>query len=266
MNGNVSKSTALNLDAERSEDLTSPDFSPSRRRLLFLESRHTSGQCLCEMAGHPVCNCPLTRSGAISPSFWAASVSGRILPEAIDAYTFRFLFASTTESNESRVRCASSGSPSKPRRSMASKNLSVPLKVDQFPFASTQDSIRDLNFVRFDQNWAAGFAQLLALLEREGAPSHALRARLCYRVASPFPRLQATGRRREQQVLFELVQASPAQPSPVSSFHGAANRLPAVASSFTRPYRVHGAHLVAFANGYEIQERFGSGVIFAETL
>ena len=50
------------------------------------------------------------------------------------------------------------------------RDFVVPLKVDQFPFASTQASIRDLNFVRFDDNWAAGLSQLLQLLERERAP------------------------------------------------------------------------------------------------
>jgi hypothetical protein len=55
---------------------------------------------------------------------------------------------------------------------------------------STQERIRDLRFARFDQNWAADFAQLLTLLEREGAPtsrdvSH-FRPCLRHRVAPPL--------------------------------------------------------------------------------
>ena len=50
------------------------------------------------------------------------------------------------------------------------KDFIVPMKIDEFPFRSMQDTIQDLNMVRFDGTWATGLRQLLALLEREGAP------------------------------------------------------------------------------------------------
>lgn len=167
MNGNVSKSTALNLDAERSEDLTSPD--PSRRRLLFLSHATPQDNDFAKwlatqlaIAGYEVW-CDITQLLG-GERFWTD------ITNAIDGYAFRFLFASTVESNRKPGTLRELCLALEAQKKHGIEDFVVPLKVDQLPFASTQESIRDLNFVRFDQNWAAGLSQLLALLDRENAP------------------------------------------------------------------------------------------------
>jgi hypothetical protein len=153
-------------------ELPSPDGKigdPITRRVLFLSHATPQDNAFAKwlatqlaIAGYQVW-CDITELLG-GERFWTD------IEEAIDAYAFRFLFASTTESNQKPGTLRELGLALETQKKHGLKDFVVPLKVDQFPFASTQESIRDLNFVRFDQNWAAGFAQLLALLEREGAP------------------------------------------------------------------------------------------------
>lgn len=72
------------------------------------------------------------------------------ITEAIDAYAFRFLFVSTIESNRKPGPLRELRLAQETQEKYGLKDFVVPLKADQFPFASTHASIRNLNFVRFD--------------------------------------------------------------------------------------------------------------------
>src|SRR5271154_1588732 len=93
----------------------------------------------------------------------------RDIAEAIETYAFRFLFVSTQQSNTKDGTLRELNLAVQAQQKHGLKDFIVPLKLDRLPFASTHEIIRDLNFVRFEDNWAAGLARLLALLQREGA-------------------------------------------------------------------------------------------------
>lgn len=92
------------------------------------------------------------------------------ITEAIEKHAFKVLFCSTLHANQKpgTLRELKIALDVEAREKL--RDFLVPLKVDQFPFESTNEAIRDRNFVRFDENWASGLTQLLKLLEREGAP------------------------------------------------------------------------------------------------
>ena len=88
------------------------------------------------------------------------------IEEVIDTATFRFLFVSTLHSNKKPGSLRELKLAQEAQSKHRLKDFIVPLKIDAFPFSSMQDSIQDLNMVRFDETWAGGLCQLLALLER----------------------------------------------------------------------------------------------------
>lgn len=96
------------------------------------------------------------------------------ITEAIEQYAFRVLFASTIDSNRKPGTLRELRIALVTEEKQGLKDFIVPLKADRFPFGSTQESIRERNFVRFEENWAHGLSQLLGLLEREGAPKSQL--------------------------------------------------------------------------------------------
>ncbi len=251
------------------DDTPSPDrkiADPTSRRLLFLSHATPEDNLFAKwlatqlaIAGYEVW-CDITELLG-GERFWAD------IEEAIDAYVFRFLFASTMESNQKPGALRELRLALEAQKKHSLKDFVVPLKVDQFPFVSTQENVRDLNFVRFDQNWAAGLAQLLTLLEREGAPKSRTSGPACvtewHRRSLDCRRLVVVTNNRCFSNWFRLRLPKHLR---FHRFMGSSETLPAIASSFTRPYRVHGAHLVTFANGNEIQERFGPGTAFAEVV
>ena len=97
----------------------------------------------------------------------------RDITETINDSTFRFLFASTLESNRKTGTLRELNLALKAEEKHGIRDFIIPLKVDGFPFASAHNSIRQRNFIRFDKNWSAGLAQLLRLLERQQAPKSA---------------------------------------------------------------------------------------------
>ena len=103
------------------------------------------------------------------------------IEEAIQDHTFRFLFASTRHSNSKAGTLRELKLAIKTAEDHDLKDFVVPLKVDDLPFGNADESINDLNFVRFDNTWAAGLAQLLKLLEREDAPKSAEAGPQCVR-------------------------------------------------------------------------------------
>ena len=162
----------MNTQADQNSSGPAIDASavgPANRRLLFIS--HATPQdngfatwvaVQLANAGYEVwCDVAKLLGGEV---FW------NDITEAIEQHAFMVLFCSTLHSNQKpgTLRELKIALDVEAKRGVT--NFLIPLKVDQFPFESTQASIRDRNFVRFDENWAIGLGQLLKLLEREGAP------------------------------------------------------------------------------------------------
>lgn len=180
------------------------------------------------------------------------------IDEAIDRYAFRVLFASTLESNRKPGTLKELRLAFEAQEKYGLSDYVVPLKVDQFPFEATHNSIQALNFVRFDESWEEGLKQLLKLLVRERAPKSPTAGPAC--VLDWYERSQDARRRRVMREdrcysnWFEIT-------LPVALYfhplHGDPDRLPALARDFTFPYRVLGRYLVTFATGLTVQEALG---------
>jgi hypothetical protein len=181
------------------------------------------------------------------------------ITEAIDTCAFRFLFVSTIESNRKPGTLRELNTALEAQKKHRLEDFVVPLKVDLFPFASTQESIRDLNFVRFDENWAAGLAQLLKLLEREGAPKSPAAGPAC---VTEWHCRSLDSRRQvlisNEKCFANWFRLRLPQHLRFHRYAGPADRLPGLASGFTRPYRVHGSYLATFATGPEVHERLSA--------
>ena len=141
MNENTDAGTAPDLNARRSGDLTSA--SPSGRRLLFLSHATPEDNDFAKwlatrlaVAGYEVW-CDITQLLG-GERFWAD------IADAIDAYAFRFLFISTIESNRKPGTLRELGLAFEAQKKHGIKDFVVPLKLDQLPFASTHESVRDL--------------------------------------------------------------------------------------------------------------------------
>lgn len=188
------------------------------------------------------------------------------IAEAIDAYAFRFLFASTIESNRKPGTLRELKMALEAQAKHGLKDFVVPLKVDQFPFASTQESIRDLNFVRFDENWATGLSQLLKLLEREGASKASAAGPACvadwHRRTLDTRRQIVVSNNRCYSNWFRLRLPKHLR---FHRYAGPDDSLPAVVAGFSRPHRVHGSYLVTFASENEVWDRFGPDATFPES-
>ena len=142
---------------------------PVHRRTLFLSHANPEDNAFARwlatqlaIAGYEVW-CDLTQLLG-GEKFW------NDINEAIDGHTYRFLFASTLESNRKPGTLRELNLASQAELKHDLKDFIIPLKVDDFPFASAHPSIRERNFIRFDDNWSAGLAQLLSLLDRHEAP------------------------------------------------------------------------------------------------
>lgn len=92
------------------------------------------------------------------------------IEEAIQDHSFRFLFASTRHSNAKAGTLRELELAFQAAEEHCLKDFIVPLKADDLPFGEADKRINDLNFVRFDDKWSTGLAQLLKLLDRESAP------------------------------------------------------------------------------------------------
>ena len=159
-NSTLKKTTGLSDEIQRAE-------GKPIRRLLFLSHATPDDSPFAKwlatqlaIAGYEVwCDVTQLLGGE---RFW------RDIAEAIDAYAFRFLFVSTRQSNTKDGTLRELNLAAGAQQKRGPKNFIVPLKLDGLPFRSTHEIIRDLNFVRFEDNWAAGLAQLLALLILRG--------------------------------------------------------------------------------------------------
>ena len=182
------------------------------------------------------------------------------ITEAIDAYAFRFLFVSTLLANTKLGTLRELRLAQMAQNKHGLKDFIVPLKIDQFPFASMQHSIQDLNMVRFDTTWAAGLAKLLKLLEREAAPQSESANAACvtewYRRSLDHTRQIVVSNDRYLSNWFRLKLPKRLR---FHRYRGAADQLAAVVGSFPRPNRVHGSYLATFAPSHEVEMELGPG-------
>lgn len=133
------------------------------------------------------------------------------------------------------------------------KDFVVPLKADQFPFQAALQSIRQLNFIRFDQSRAAGLTQLLKLLEREGAPKSQTAGPACvsewYRRSLEPQRQVVVSNETCFSNWFRLYLPKHLR---FHRFRGPENQLETVASAFVHPYIIHGSYLVTFSSAKDV--------------
>lgn len=230
-------------------------FAP--RRLLFLSHATPDDNAFAEwlatqlaIHGYEVW-CDLTKLLG-GEKFW------NDIDEAIDGHAFRVLFASTLQSNQKAGTLRELKKALDVQARHGIKDFLVPLKVDQFPFGSTDERIRDLNFVRFDESWEAGLHQLLALLEREGAPKSAQAGPAC--VAEWRQRTLDCRRKhvvKEDRYVSNWFEMT--LPAHVF-FHrlsGPAKRIRDAAADLPYPCRVHGDYLATFATAHVVNDALG---------
>jgi len=182
------------------------------------------------------------------------------IEEAIDSVTFRFFFVSTLHANTKPGTLRELNLAQRAQEAHGLKDFIVPLKIDQFPFASMQANIQDLNMVRFDETWAAGLQQLLALLEREGAPKSELAN--ANAVMDWYSRSLEPGYRSivsNDKYLSNWFRLKLPKHLYAHRFRGPVSNLPSVAAGFSHPYRILGSRLLTFAPGHEIVDALGDG-------
>jgi hypothetical protein len=186
--------------------------------------------------------------------------------DGIDRFAFRVLFASTLQSNQKPGTLRELTMALDAQLKHKIKDFLVPLKVDQFPFASTDARIRDLNFVRFDESWEAGLQQLLALLEREGAPKSPLAGPAC--VAEWRQRSLDCRRKhvvRDDRCVSNWFDLTLPKQVFFHQIAGPAQRLEDAARDLSFPCRLHGDRLATFATAQDVQEALGFPYVVSGT-
>jgi hypothetical protein len=246
----------------RADDV--PLAAGSNRRLLFISHAMPQDNVFAKwlatqlaIAGYEVW-CDVTKLLG-GEKFW------NDITEAIDSYAFRFLFVSTLEANRKAGTLRELKVALETQEKYGLRDFVVPLKIDQFPFGNMQKPLPDLNGIRFDENWAAGLAQLLKLLEREGAPKSPDAGPGC--VAEWYRRSQ--DRRRQSLVSDETCHSNwfrlrLPQRLHFHRFTGPAEVLPGLVSGLKFPHRVHGSYVACFAPVHEMQ--LGIPSTFSETV
>lgn len=180
------------------------------------------------------------------------------IDQAITDATFRLLFASTLEANRKPGTLRELRLAFDTQKKHGIKDFVIPLKIDGFPFASMQQSLQDLNCVRFDDTWAAGLRNLLKLLEREGAPKSPAAGPGCvtdwYKRSIDQKRQIVVSRERCYSNWFPLSLPEEIQ---FHKFKGPAESLPGVCDALGFPHKTHGEFLVTFAPLTTVVEALG---------
>ena len=188
------------------------------------------------------------------------------IEEAIRDHTFRFLFVSTQLTHTKPGTLRELKLAFEAQEALGIDNFVVPLKIDVFPFSAMDERLRDLNIMRFDEGWPSALVKLLKLLEREGAPKSPL--------ASPAAVTEWHRRsldpKRRVQVGEETTYTNWFRTRLPKTlwFHDlgvGTKHIEHAASTFARPYRVHGEWLVTFAAPPEVNERLGPVVVLAKS-
>lgn len=188
------------------------------------------------------------------------------ITEAIEQFAFRVLFVSTLESNRKRGTLRELRIACETETKLLLKDFIVPLKVDEFPFESTDNRISDRNFVRFEENWADGLSQLLELLEREGAPKSPAAGPAC--VSDWYQR--SINSQRRVVVSNETCHSNwfPLSLPEHIYFHrcnGPIEQLATLSNDLSHPSKVHSEFLVTFAAPPDIHDFLGSTIDLAES-
>jgi hypothetical protein len=233
------------------------NISATDRRLLFISHATPQDNLFAEwlatqlaIAGYEVW-CDLIQ--LLGGEAWWTDID-----QAIDSAAFRVLFVSTLEANRKPGTLRELKLALATQTKHGLKDFVVPLKIDEFPFASMDQSIKDLNCVRFDETWAKGLSNLLKLLEREGAPKSsrvgAATVTQWYKRSIDSNRKVVVSREKcsSNWFPFELPAAI--------FFHqlrGPADTLARVAKPLDFPHKVHGPFLATFAPSETIAERLG---------
>jgi len=187
------------------------------------------------------------------------------IEEAIESHAFRVLFVSTRASNQKPGTLRELGLARVAQEKQQTKDFVVPLKLDDLPFDSAHETLRGINFVRFDGSWAAGLAQLIALLEREGTPKSSAAGPAC---VTQWYKRSLDGRRQvvvsNDRCFSNWFEMKPPEHLYFHRFAGSSEGLAQVVKSFTRPSRAHGRHLATFAARTEVHTALGA-TAFPET-
>jgi hypothetical protein len=181
------------------------------------------------------------------------------IDQAIDAATFRVLFVSTLEANRKPGTLRELRLAFETQKKHGLKDFIIPLKIDEFPFASMQAALQELNCVRFDETWAAGLSNLLKLLEREGAPKSSGAGPGCvadwYRRSIDQKRQIVVSRDKYSSNWFPLTLPKEIR---FHQFRGPSDSLVNMATSLGLPYKIHGEFLITFAPLAAVEEVLGS--------
>ena len=187
------------------------------------------------------------------------------IDEAIDAASFRVLFVSTLEGNRKPGTLRELRLAFETQKKHGLKDFVIPLKIDEFPFASMQQSLQDLNCVRFDGTWATGLAALLKLLAREGAPKSADVGPACvyewYKQSIDQNRRIVVSRNQCFSNWFPITLPEKLH---LHCFRGPADSLPVLAEALGLPHKALGSHLITFASASEVESALGAH--FSETV
>lgn len=249
----------LTTELERSVDqrAAGKTVSPSGRRVIFIS--HATPQdnvfagwlaAQLAIAGYEVW-CDVTK--LLGGEAWWSDID-----QAIDAATFRVLFVSTLEANRKSGTLRELRLAFETQKKHGLNDFVIPLKIDEFPFASMQKSLQGLNCVRFDETWATGLSSLLKLLEREGAPKSPAAGPGCvtewYERSIDLNRRFVVSRERCTSNWFPLT--LPAQIR-FHKFKGPSDSLPGIADALSFPHKAQGEFLITFAPLPVVEEAIG---------
>lgn len=191
------------------------------------------------------------------------------IEEAIDDHAFKFLFASTEQSNIKPGCLRELKLASEAAAKYRLKDFIIPLKVDppeKVPFGATPQLIRDLNFVRFDEGWAAALAQLLKLLEREAAPKSTAATPQC--VAHWYAK-SISDDRKVQPIKNKYFSNWLKLNLPSSLFLHAVGGTSAQTETYAKalPFakRAHAGTIITFAPAHDVQMQLGPDVVIKTT-
>lgn len=182
------------------------------------------------------------------------------IEEAIDEATFRFLFVSTLQANTKPGTLRELRLAQQAQEKHKLGDFIVPLKIDGFPFGSMQESIQDLNVVRFDFGWAEGLRRLLRLLEREGAPKSS--GANASAVMNWYERSIENDRKPapyNDSYLSNWFALDLPKRLYAHRYRGPSDTLKKVAGAFPHSCRVVGQRLLSFAPAHEIEMALGDG-------
>jgi len=256
---------ATNETNENTRSARAPS-APARRRLLFVSHANPEDNALAKwlatqlaIAGYEVwCDVTELLGGE---RFWAD------IEQAIDTYAFRVVFLSTEDSNQKAGTLRELKFAHAAQDKHGLKDFVIPAKADGLPFDEMHESLHGLNCVRFDERWAFGLAQLLALLEREGAPKSSEAGPDCvtawYRRSLDERREIVVSNDRCLSNWFDLRLPKKLR---FHRFAGSPEQLPQMAKDFAWPARVHGSTLATFATLSEAQRKLGGASAFPDSV